>query len=341
MSLYRRGKTLHYDFSVGGERYRGCTGETVLSRARKIECIRFAEARDQRCSILPRKAPLLSDFATKFLQWVETSEIEPRSKAYYRNGWRQIQPTPLSGMRLDRITNDEVQALRLSGSASNINRARRTLRRMLGKAEEWGVIRRSPRIKLAKEYGRSALIDSETEAKLLAAARQPLRDVLLIMLDTGMRPSEVFRLRWENVNWETRTIFIPNGKTRNSRRFVPMSIRVCDALLVRCAGRREGWVFPSRSKAGHLTTVAKPFSNARERAGLSRSLVLYAARHTFATHVLGATGNLAVVMRALGHSNAQTAMIYQHPSLETVRTAIDQRNETGSLRHNSRHSVIM
>ena len=34
------------------------------------------------------------------------------------------------------------------------------------------------------------------EAKLLAVARQPLRDVLVIMRDMGLRRSEVFRMRW-------------------------------------------------------------------------------------------------------------------------------------------------
>jgi hypothetical protein len=30
-------------------------------------------------------------------------------------------------------------------------------------------------------------------------------------------------------------------------------------------------------------------------------------------------------MRALGHTNAQTAMIYQHPSLERVRAIVNER----------------
>jgi len=62
-------------------------------------------------------------------------------------------------------------------------------------------------------------------------------------------------------------------------------------------------------------------------------VVLYCARHTFATQALAATGNLAAVMRALGHSNAQTAMIYQHPSIDAIREAVDKRNLIASQRH--------
>jgi len=159
-------------------------------------------------------------------------------------------------------------------------------------------------------------------------------------LDTGMRPQEVFCMKWQDVNWETGTIFIPSGKTRNSRRFVPMSQRLRIALELRVRGQKDGWVFPSESKSGHLTTVKKAFLTARKKAGISPLIVLYSARHTFATHTLAATGNLAVLMRAMGHSSAQTAMIYQHPSLELVREATDQRNLAAMERHNSRHNAV-
>jgi integrase len=337
MSLYRRSETWHYDFSMAGQRYRGSTKETVLCRARKVEALLMAEARDRGPAMIPKRAPILRDFANRFFEWVETSQLEPASKLYYRNGWRMIRETLLAGMQLDRITADQVQAVQFQGSPANTNKALRTFRRMLGKAAEWGVIRVVPRVRLAKEHGRSLLIDPETEVGLLAVATQPLRDVLVIMLDTGMRPQEVFRLRWEHVNWELGTILVPYGKTKSSRRHVPISQRVRDALLARKV-EREGWVFPAHSRAGHLTTVAKAFAEARQKANVSSEVVLYCARHTFATHALAATGNLAAVMKALGHSSVQTAMIYQHPSLEAIRQAIDSRNLAQAERHNSRHN---
>ena len=58
----------------------------------------------------------------------------------------------------------------------------------------------------------------------------------------------------------------------------------------------------------------------------------YCARHRFATDTLNATGNLAVLMRAMGHSDTKTAMVYQHPHLDQVRHAINERNS--QERHN-------
>jgi hypothetical protein len=53
--------------------------------------------------------------------------------------------------------------------------------------------------------------------------------------------------------------------------------------------------------------------------------------------VYEATGNLAMVMKVMGHTDARTAMQYQHPQLDPIRDAIDER----SSRHNSRHSEEM
>jgi integrase len=238
-------------------------------------------------------------------------------------------------MRLDRITSEVLDSLTLDGSPSYINQALRTLRRLLGKAAEWSVIAFAPRVRLMKEVGREVTIDEETETKLLAVGRQPMNDVLVIIQDTGLRPEEVFRIRIEYIDWLRRVIFNPHGKTKAARRHVPISERMVEIMMRRGGGRLEGWLFPSiRAACGHLTTVAKQFREARSKAGLPSNLVLYCARHTFGTAAYEATGNLAMVMNVMGHTDVRTSMRYQHPALDSVREAIDQRN----LRHNARHN---
>ncbi len=104
-----------------------------------------------------------------------------------------------------------------------------------------------------------------------------------------------------------------------------LSNRVFDVLKQRCGEKREGWVFPSkRAESAHLTTMAKRFREARVKAGLPEDLVLYCGRHDYGTRILRRTGNLAAVMRTMGHKDVKTAMQYQHPELEIVRAALDQ-----------------
>jgi integrase len=159
------------------------------------------QAREKQGLIRTSRVPGLSEFAPRFLNWVEASMLELATKRYYQYGWRMLKVTDVTRMRLDHITTDAAEVLRFSGSGANGNVALRTLRRMLRKATEWNVIHSCPRIKLLKERGRDMLIDPQTEAKLLAASPQPLHDVILLMQDTGMRPQDVFRMQWEHLNW--------------------------------------------------------------------------------------------------------------------------------------------
>jgi len=152
--------------------------------------------------------------------------------------------------------------------------------------------------------------------------------VLVILQDCGMRPDEVFPMRIENLYWEANRIWIPQGKTPKARRFVAMSERAKTMLRQWCADRSEGWVFPSsRSKSGHLTTIAKGFQAARGRAGLDRKLVPYSARHTYGTYTMEKSGNVFAVAKSMGHVDLKSMEPYQHQELEPLREIINQRNQ--------------
>jgi site-specific recombinase XerC len=71
--------------------------------------------------------------------------------------------------------------------------------------------------------------------------------------------------------------------------------------------------------SGLQSQIAAHVAEARKKAGLSESLVLYCGRHDYGTRVLKATGNLAAVMNTMGHKDVKTAMQYQHPEVELVR----------------------
>jgi integrase len=195
-------------------------------------------------------------------------------------------------------------------------------------ASEWKVLQHVPRIHLEQENGREELITPERERLLLRYAGPTLRAVLIIVQDTGARPDEVFRLRLEDIDWEQWQIFNRSGKTKKSKRYLPISDRMLEPLTQLKAGRTEGWLFPSNSKYGHLTTVGKMFARARERAGLPPTVVLYSARHTFATDVLEGTKSPTVTIDVMGHTNPKMMMRYQHPEYtQAARHAINRRNQ--------------
>jgi integrase len=65
-----------------------------------------------------------------------------------------------------------------------------------------------------QERARERIIDAEIDTKLLPFCKQPLRDILMIMRDSGMRnQKEVFRMRWEHLDWGNKRYFVYESKS--------------------------------------------------------------------------------------------------------------------------------
>ncbi len=220
---------------------------------------------------------------------------------------------------------------------------------MLKKAQDWQLLFAVPVVKLMEEQGREQLLEPWMEQGPLAATAgprltgkgrksrvgwEPFRKILLIMLDSGLRPGEIFRMRWENIHWDKGLIFNPRGKSRKSRRYVPLTERVKAALLARKEGVNEGWVFPSkRARSGYITDreVSKQWLEAKRLAGIPESVVLYCARHRFSTDAMEGTGNLMAVMDAMGHGSVNTTRIYTHSNVQQIRQAMERRNQLSAM----------
>lgn len=207
------------------------------------------------------------------------------------------------------------------------NQAIRTLRVMLNKAKEWKLIAEVPTLKLRKAAGRQLLFSAEDEAGILKHASQDVGDVFVQVQDTGMRPNEVFRTQWPDVFFNEDYIFVPESKTEAGRRKVPMSARLKQRLWERRKKSKTIWVYPARRGEGHLQSIAVGFRNARRKAGVDSRKVLYTARHTFGTYTLAASQNLPAVMKTMGHASVNSTLPYQHHGMESIRAAIDARNQ--------------
>jgi integrase len=151
-------------------------------------------------------------------------------------------------------------------------------------------------------------------------------------------------MRWDDVLWQKSLIFVASGKTPKARRHVPLSDRVRAALRARAQRATSEWVFPSkRSKSGHIehSGVAKAFRIRREEVGIAKDLVLYSARHTFASDLMDDMGDLTKVGKVLGHSSTRITERYVHPQLKEMASLVNRRNvrrAEEAERHTLRHS---
>ena len=174
MSIYLRGEVWYYLFYINGRRYRGSTKTNNETEALRVEA-RKRVAAEQGESLRPKRVPLVREFVKPFEEWLDKTTLAANTKSDYKNGRRLILKTPLAGMRMDLITADDVETMNFHESPHSRNCAIRTLRRMLGKARDWKLVREVPRIKTAKVYPRDRMISLEDEKRLLGAAKRPAR----------------------------------------------------------------------------------------------------------------------------------------------------------------------
>ncbi len=141
----------------------------------------------------------------------------------------------LAEKKLDQITSEDATgfAAHRQGKhmqVSSINSSLRVLRRLLRLAVQWGVIPACPKINLLRgERHRERVVTPMEELKYIAAAPEPLCSIATALIDTGMRPEERFRLRWESLTWSNGrhgSLLVTHGKTSAARRMLPMTPRV-------------------------------------------------------------------------------------------------------------------
>ena len=206
---------------------------------------------------------------------------------------------------------------------------------MLKLAEEWNVLQKAPKVKfLGGEHQRERVISTQEEAIYLNAAAPLLQDVSAVLFDTGMRPEECHRLRWEHIAWingRHGSVRIAFGKTKAARRTLPMTPRVRQILEARWehAGKpEEGWVWPAPTQSGHINHDSLKLQHKKAlRAAKLRQFEVYAIRHTFLTR-LGESGcDVWTLARIAGHSSITISARYVHPSSDAVLRAMARQAE--------------
>jgi integrase len=144
------------------------------------------------------------------------------------------------------------------------------------------------------------------------------------MLESGMRPNEIYQLKKQNVYLDKGFLQIENGKTKSSNRKVWLSYKASDILKLRIDNCKGEYLFPKNDKDSDtpLFQINKIHVKTVNRIGLK--FKLYDCRHTFATRVLDNGIDLLTLASMLGHSSLNHVMRYAHPSETRKNEAIQQ-----------------
>ena len=223
--------------------------------------------------------------------------LTPIKVAQYRDG------------RLKLVSNGAV-IRELSYFSSIINHARR----------EWGISMVNP-IPLVKKpvspQGRNRILTEIELGRLFAALTPRVKNanhwilpLTKFALETAMRRGEILGLRWEYVDLQKRTVFIPLTKNGQSRT-VPFSLAAIQ-ILSELPRNINGQVFPVNG-----TTLSAAFDRARNKAKLD-NFHFHDLRHMAITRLAEKLPNLIDLSAVSGHKSLAMLKRYYHPNPELL-----------------------
>ena len=154
-------------------------------------------------------------------------------------------------------------------------------------------------------------------------------DLIVLLLDTGARYSEIANIQWSQINLAERTISLWRSKVSNES-IIFMTDRVHDILTRRSCSPSRLHVFTNKAGA------ARGYSSVGIRKAFSRAdlhdCTIYTLRHTHASRLIQNGLSVYEVRAVLGHTDIRTTMRYAH--LEQVwvtQKARDVINRLNSL----------
>ena len=174
---------------------------------------------------------------------------------------------------------------------------------------------------------------TEAEAKhLIQAATESKNPLLLpfiqLALSTGMRKGEILNLRWAQVDWEAKTIYLNQTKNGDPAA-IPLNQYALHALttLKKYRVRSSTWIF-SHTDGTRLKSVRNSFATACEKAKIE-GLTIHDLRRTVGSWLINSGERLEIVQEVLRHKDIGTTReYYAHLEKSKAREAVEKLDNT-------------
>ena len=169
------------------------------------------------------------------------------------------------------------------------------------------------------------ILSQEEVARLIDAGSSLFqRTLLMVLYGTGMRRSELARLKIDHIDSQRMIIHVIDGKGHKDRD-LPLSPTLLENLRVYWRWLKpRTYLFPSRVHRAHEQPISDKIvwlacTQAAERAGIRKRVSPHLVRHAWATHLLEAGTDLRTIQLLLGHEDLEVTARYLHLSAQHLQ----------------------
>ena len=209
-----------------------------------------------------------------------------------------------------------------------INKELGILRRMFNLAIEWKIINANPieGMKLLKSPKFKPRVLKNWEFQKLYSTSSPhFKPILLCAYMTGMRRSEIAKLKWENIDFEDRYIYVIETKN-DEFRSIPINNMLFKTLIDLREKATTKYVFTTHQEKQytHKSAWKRAWDTALKKSGIGQCR-FHDLRHTFCSNlIVGEKEDFATVMELSGHKDIRMLQHYSHTKEEAKRSAVEK-----------------
>lgn len=320
--LYLRGEVWYLDFRHQGARHVLRIGRKITRRvAAEIAQVKRAEILRGQAGIGKTRKDLPFEKAREhFERWAEANK-KVRTVKTYKECLRRLAET-FAGKRLSEISPfliEKHKQRRIQvGARVRCNREIAVLKNLFNYCRSqklYDGANPAADVQLLKEPRRRLrFLEPEEEQRLVDAAPSPLKELIIVGINTGLRiEAEALPLRWEDVDFRRELLTVQAAYAKNgTTRTVPLNARAIEALTALKQRSRGEFVF-SKPNGKPYDSMEKPFAALVRRVGLAGTGVsLHTLRHTFASRLVQAGVDLRTVQELGGWSDLSMVQRYAH-----------------------------
>lgn len=325
MKLFKRGKFYYVRYGQKPNYLKKSLGVTIKKEAEELYAI-FRADYLRGAFDLKAKLPKITfhDAAFEFLK-IKKLDLKKGTIRRYMTSFNQID-VDLGDMIVSNIKPEHIEAYknkrRISRKGATVNRDVTLLKTFFQWAIKQGFASQNPAIDVThfKEPQKEPRVLSASECvKLINACDEPhLRTFIMIALHTGCRLEEILSLKWENVDFNSKTFLVLFSK-RNQDDVIRMDSELTKYLL--SVRRKDGYVV-CKNDGSRFNNIRKGWERAVKNAGIKR-ITPHDLRHTWATLLREAGADLRTLQELGRWSDLKLLERYSHVREQQLRDTVE------------------